>query len=55
MDDMYFVEEIENNGKGLTDWEVNFILSIKRQLEEGRHLSARQSEILERIYQEKVP
>ena len=49
------VEEIQNNGKGLSDWELNFIMSIKRQLEEGRNLSIKQMEILERIYEEKTP
>ena len=49
------VEEIQNNGKGLSDWELNFIMSFKRQLEEGRNLSIKQMEILERIYEEKTP
>lgn len=49
------VEEIRQNGRGLSDWELNFIMSIKRQLEEGRQLSIKQTEVLDRIYEEKTP
>jgi len=37
----------------LTDWEKDFIESIKIQSDEGKALTNRQMEILEKIYKEK--
>ena len=37
----------------LTVWEAGFIESIQKQSENGRFLSDRQMEIIERIYKEK--
>ncbi len=34
-----------------TDWERNFIASVARQIGQGRELSAKQKEILERIWE----
>jgi hypothetical protein len=42
-------------GRNLTQWETNFIWSIKNQLEEKRPLSRVQAEKLEWIYAEKTP
>lgn len=40
--------------ESLTEWELNFINSIEGQLSQGRILSQKQAEILERIYAEKT-
>ena len=37
----------------LTDWEREFIESVEKQSDEGKLLSDRQMEILEKIYREK--
>lgn len=45
------VEDILNNeDAGLNDWEINFIGSISRQLEESRSLSAKQIACLDKIW-----
>lgn len=33
-----------------TDWERNFIISLSRQVQQGRPLTEKQKEILERIW-----
>lgn len=38
----------------LTEWEDNFVNSIKQQLEKKGSLSVKQAEILERIYADKT-
>lgn len=50
-----WIERICNEGRNLSDWERKFIDSISEQWDENAWLSARQEEILERIYVEKVP
>jgi hypothetical protein len=49
------VDEIEQLGKGLTNWELQFIESISDQLTGGRPLTERQAEVLDKIYTEKCP
>lgn len=49
-----WIERIEVMGEGLTEWEDNFVGSVKIQLEEKGSLSPKQVEILERIYAEKA-
>jgi hypothetical protein len=48
------VEKCQNKGRGLTEWESNFLQSILDQMGNGNYLSSRQSDILYRIYEERV-
>lgn len=50
----YYLEVVETDGRNLSTWEEDFITSIREQLDQGRRLSERQAEILERIYAEKT-
>ena len=50
-----WVKRALEDGKGLTSWEANFLVSIETQLEKGKELSEKQVEILERIYADKTP
>jgi hypothetical protein len=49
------VEDIEQRGHGLTPWENSFIESISDQLTQGRPLTERQAEVLDKIRDEKCP
>jgi len=44
-----------NEGRNLTQWEQDFIVSIADRLNRVGSLSEKQREILERIYTERVP
>jgi len=48
-------KKLEFPNEELTEWEENFLESIKEQWEKKRALSVKQREILERIYNEKTP
>lgn len=48
-----WIEACERSDK-LTDWEANFIASVRRYLESRGSLSAKQEEVLERIYADKT-
>ena len=48
------IDLVNYEGKSLTSWELGFMESITDQFERSKSLSARQSEILERIYAEKT-
>jgi hypothetical protein len=50
----YMLSACEDEARGLTDWERNFIESLREQFTNRGDLSERQTEILERIYCEKV-
>lgn len=50
-----WITAVNEDGLGLTDWELNFMESITDQFERTNSLSERQIEILERIYVEKTP
>jgi hypothetical protein len=50
-----WAEYCQEEGRGLTKWEEEFLDSVLNQLRTGRNLSERQAEILERIYVEKTP
>jgi len=50
-----WVYEIRVNGRGLTDWEENFVNFLDEQLSRTGSISLKQEEILERIYAEKTP
>lgn len=49
------LEDIELHGRDLTEWEENFVKSVRKQFDRKGTLSDRQIEILERIYAEKTP
>ena len=49
-----WIAQIQEEGKGLTNWEEAFILSIQEQFELRGSISDRQEEILERIYAERT-
>lgn len=44
------IEDCETREARLSDWEAQFIDSIKRQLEAGRDLSDKQSDLLDSIW-----
>jgi hypothetical protein len=50
-----WVSAVNEGGRRLTAWELQFMESITEQLDGGSSLSEKQEEILERIYTEKVP
>lgn len=51
----YWIDKILDEGVNLTKWEEDFVQSLDEQRGNGRRLSERQAEILERIYAEKTP
>lgn len=53
--DKELIEEIEDDGEGLTSWETGFIDSIMKQLDVVGQLTRAQSETLWKIYKERVP
>ena len=46
----HWLAMLETEGVNLTSWEVDFLDSLRDQRRQGRRLSDRHSEILERIY-----
>ena len=50
-----WIAAVNDEGRKLTDWEVQFMESITEQFDNSGSLSEKQEEILERIYAEKVP
>jgi uncharacterized membrane-anchored protein len=51
----HWITAVNDEGRRLTAWELQFMESITEQLDGGSSLSEKQEEILERIYTEKVP
>lgn len=47
---MTLIEDCEHRESRLSDWDAQFLDSIKRQIEEGRHLSPKQTEKLDEIW-----
>lgn len=45
------IEDCEAREERLSDWERNFIDSLRNQIEAGRVLSERQAETLDRIWE----
>lgn len=45
------VEDCENRESQMTEWEVGFMDSIRRQLEKDRPLSEKQTETLDRVWE----
>ena len=50
-----WIERIFTHGVNLTDWEQEFMFSVRNQFERKGKLSDKQWEIIERILTEKVP
>ena len=50
-----WISAVNEGGRRLTAWELQFMESITAQFDDGDSLSEKQEEILERIYTEKVP
>jgi hypothetical protein len=50
-----WISAVNEGGRRLTAWELQFMESITEQFDGGSGLSEKQEEILERIYTEKVP
>lgn len=48
-------DKLGNPNEPFTDWEEDFVESVKRQWETKNYLSVKQRDILERIYTEKTP
>lgn len=51
----WWIETIQNEGRYITKYEEDFVQSMEDWLDEGRNLTERQAEILEKIYVEKTP
>lgn len=49
-----WLRALQDPARPLTDWELGFLDSITKQFEERGKLSARQFEVLERIYASKT-
>ena len=49
-----WIDAVNDGGRGLTDWETNFMESVTEQFDSSGRLSERQQEILEKIYAEKT-
>lgn len=47
------VKDVDENCKGLTQWEIDFVESLIKQLLEGKVLSGKQITVLRRIKEEK--
>jgi hypothetical protein len=45
------IEDCENRSDHLTDWEADFVDSIKNQIADGRRLSEKQTERLDIIWE----
>ena len=44
------VDDLLNLESGLTPWEMDFLDSVRSQMEQGRTLSARQASVIHRIW-----
>jgi hypothetical protein len=50
-----WITTVNEEGRNLTKWELDFMDSISEQFATKQWLSDKQEEILERIYSEKTP
>lgn len=46
------IKDVDENGVGLTEWEINFIAELIDN--PPRHISVKQEEIIDRIWEQKV-
>lgn len=53
--DLYRLTQIETTGRGLTDWEKNFIGDMRGKLNHGFALTDNQKQTIEQIYVERTP
>lgn len=51
----HWITTVNEEGRGLSKWELDFMESITEQFEKRNSISDKQEEILERIYSEKTP
>ena len=51
----YWISTVNDEGRGLTEWELDFMDSLTEQMEDSTFISERQEEVLERLYSEKTP
>jgi hypothetical protein len=49
-----WIDDVNSEGRGLTEWELGFMENITEQFEDGGWLSEEQERILEKIYCNKV-
>jgi len=49
-----WIDDVNAEGRGLTEWELGFMENITEQFEDGGWLSDKQEKILEKIYSNKV-
>ena len=49
-----WIDDVNAEGRGLTDWETQFMESLTEQFDRRQSMSEKQEEILERIYVDKV-
>ena len=50
-----WIETVNDLGRNLTNWEIQFMESITDEFERRGRISDREEEILERIYANKTP
>lgn len=43
------LQDLDENGVGLTQWEVDFVESLMKQLLGGRYVTAKQRAVLDKI------
>lgn len=48
------LKELDEHGKGLTTWEIDFVESLMQQLRQGRFLSEKQQARLKSIRDERL-
>lgn len=51
----HWISTVNEEGRGLNQWELGFMMSITDQVDRGRALNENQVGVLERIYSEKTP
>jgi hypothetical protein len=50
----HWIATINEEGRGLSKWEMDFMESVSEQFEERGSVSDKQEEIIERIYADKT-
>lgn len=50
-----WIDAVDSYGRGLNDWELQFMRDVRKFPTKGWALSQKQEEILERIYADKTP
>lgn len=47
----FVIDELEKISYNLTDWEVQFVDSIRRQIDDGKKLSYKQRETINNVWE----